>query len=156
MSTTPSLDSNALSYPFLEDADRYPWIPMNNGAQYQDLHVGNGKTPTPGSAIYMHYRGYLQDGTVFDDTYKRRQWYRFTYGTNAILPALEQAMATMREGGKRRILLPPNLAYGKNGFTPPDKEGEAAIPIPPDSTLIFDITFLWMREPEYDKIRRFK
>ncbi len=152
--TSATLQSAPPNFPFLQPPSRYPWERLPGGVWIQDVVVGSGKTPSPGVAVYLQIRGRLADGTVFFDTYRRKKWYVFTYGDGSVMKALEAAIATMREGGKRRVVSPPVLAYGVHGYKPDESEGTVAIP--PNATLVYEITFLWIRAPESEKLNKFK
>lgn len=126
------------------------WVKTANGVLYYDIHKGRGKVPENGVAVYLHIRGYLEDGTQVLNTFKRREYFIFTYGKGQVIKGLEEGIATMREGGKRVIVIPPELAYGSEGYESSDSY------VPPDSALIFEVSFLWIRAPEWDKLNKFE
>lgn len=126
------------------------WLEGEGSVWYQDVHIGKGKVLQNGVAVYMHFKGYLRDGTLFENTFAQRDCFLFTYGKGQVIKGLEYGIMGMREGGKRRICIPPERAYGSEGF----KDDETTIP--PDSPLFFEVSLLWIREPEFDKLRMFK
>lgn len=83
-----------------------------------------------GDLVHMHYTGTLEDGTVFDSSVDRGQYFTFTLGTGQVIKGWDQGLLGMCEGEKRRLVIPPHLAYGKRAMG--DK-------IPADSTLIFEV-----------------
>uniref|UniRef100_A0A1B0DBC0 peptidylprolyl isomerase n=1 Tax=Phlebotomus papatasi TaxID=29031 RepID=A0A1B0DBC0_PHLPP len=83
-----------------------------------------------GDLVHMHYTGTLEDGTVFDSSVERGQYFTFTLGTGQVIKGWDQGLLGMCEGEKRRLVIPPHLAYGKRAMG--DK-------IPADSTLIFEV-----------------
>lgn len=97
-----------------------------------DLKVGSGKAAKAGDAVSVNYRGTLTDGTVFDESYKRGQPFDFTLGSG-VIEGWSQGVAGMKEGGKRKLVIPPSLGYGAEG---------AGGVIPPNATLIFEIELL--------------
>lgn len=101
-----------------------------SGLQYEVVTEGTGKTPTDTDMVEVHYTGTLVDGTEFDSSHKRGQ--PATFGVKQVIPGWTEALKLMKEGGKMRVVLPAEIAYGKRG-TPG---------IPPDSTLIFDMELL--------------
>jgi len=80
-----------------------------------------------GDTVYVNYIGTLEDGTEFDNSYKRGEPIVFELGTGRVIKGWDQGIAGMKVGEKRKLTIPPNLAYGAGG----------AAPIPPNSTLIF-------------------
>ncbi|XP_055311749.1 peptidyl-prolyl cis-trans isomerase FKBP2 [Sitodiplosis mosellana] len=82
-----------------------------------------------GDLVHIHYTGTLENGKVFDSSVEREQPLTFTLGTGQVIKGWDQGLLGMCQGEKRRLVIPPELAYGKNGA------GDA---IPPDSTLIFE------------------
>jgi FKBP-type peptidyl-prolyl cis-trans isomerase len=80
----------------------------------------------------VHYTGYLEDGTVFDSSVEQGTPYKVTIGQGFVIQGWEQGLVGMKMGGKRRLVIPPELAYGE--------KGQGAIP--PNTTLIFDIELL--------------
>jgi peptidylprolyl isomerase len=100
-----------------------------SGLMYVDLVEGTGATPSEGDMVAAEYSGWLQDGTLFDSSYNRMEPYRFALGRGQVIPAWDEAISTMKVGGKRLIMAPPDLAYGDRG------KGD----IPPGATLIFEI-----------------
>ncbi|PIQ24802.1 peptidylprolyl isomerase [bacterium (Candidatus Blackallbacteria) CG17_big_fil_post_rev_8_21_14_2_50_48_46] len=95
----------------------------------QDLVVGTGPAVATGNAVTVNYIGTLTNGTEFDNSYTRGQPFSFTVGANQVIKGWEQGLIGMQAGGKRRLTIPPHLAYGS---------ATVGI-IPPDSTLIFEI-----------------
>lgn len=98
-----------------------------------DILLGSGAATATGSAVTVHYTGKLADGTTFDSSLDRNQPFTFTVGAGNVIAGWEQGLLGMQVGGKRRLTIPPHLAYGAAG-----------IPgvIPPQSTLIFEIELL--------------
>lgn len=94
-----------------------------------DLRVGKGKVAKTGDHVVMQYRGTLTDGTVFDESYKRGQPFDFTIGGGQVIKGWDEGIPGMKEGGKRKLIIPPDMGYGAGG------QG----PIPPNATLIFEV-----------------
>jgi peptidylprolyl isomerase len=120
------------------DIDRKPKVPRGKGdppstLQVQDLIVGKGKTARTGATVSVKYVGVLfENGKEFDASWKggKGQTFQFPLGGGQVIPGWDQGVAGMKEGGRRKLIIPPDLAYGAQGF-PPD--------IPPNAALIFDI-----------------
>lgn len=108
-----------------------PAGPSGSGTlQTEDLVVGTGATAANGSTVTVLYVGRLTNGTVFDDAFARNQPIQFRIGANQVIPGFEQGIVGMRVGGRRRITIPPDLAYGSQGRPPA---------IPPNATLVFEV-----------------
>jgi peptidylprolyl isomerase len=121
------------------DIDRKPKVPQGKGDPptelvVQDLIVGDGKRAQSGDLVSVQYVGVLfENGKQFDaswDGNRPGQAFQFPLGAGQVIPGWDQGVVGMREGGRRKLIIPPDLAYGAPGF-PPD--------IPPDAALIFDI-----------------
>jgi FKBP-type peptidyl-prolyl cis-trans isomerase len=95
----------------------------------EDLVVGTGATAAVGDTVNVHYVGTLTNGTKFDSSYDRGAPYTFQIGAGRVIAGWEQGVPGMKVGGKRRLTIPPSLAYGN----------QAVGSIPPNSTLVFDI-----------------
>jgi FKBP-type peptidyl-prolyl cis-trans isomerase len=102
-----------------------------SGLQYLVLEEGKGKSPKATDTVLVHYKGNLLDGTEFDSSYKRNE--PISFPLNGVIPGWTEGVQLMKEGGKVRLFIPSNLAYGSRG---------AGGVIPPDSTLVFDIELL--------------
>ncbi len=98
----------------------------------QDDTVGSGAEATSGATVTVNYTGMLTDGKVFDSSIPRNQPFSFQLGAGQVIQGWEQGVAGMKVGGKRRLVIPPNLGYGPQGTGP----------IPGNATLIFDIELL--------------
>jgi FKBP-type peptidyl-prolyl cis-trans isomerase len=102
----------------------------------QDAVVGSGALAEPGSSVEILYVGMLQDGTVFDSSANNNnEPLAFTLGAPGIIPGFQIGVNGMREGGERRIQIPPELGYGTQDV----KDATGKVIIPANSTLIFDI-----------------
>ena len=100
----------------------------------EDLEEGDGAEAKAGDALTVHYVGVVYDnGQEFDSSYDRGEPITFQLGTGGVIPGWDQGLEGMKEGGRRQLVIPPDLAYGKAG-DPPD--------IPPDSTLVFVIDLI--------------
>jgi FKBP-type peptidyl-prolyl cis-trans isomerase FkpA len=102
------------------------------GLIYESLKDGSGAQPTgPKSVVQVHYRGTLADGTEFDSSYKRGQPAAFPL--NQVIHCWTEGVARMKEGGKARLICPPDTAYGARGA------GKA---VPPNATITFEVELL--------------
>ena len=107
-------------------------ITTASGLKYTDQKVGDGATPKLGQKVQVHYIGWLENGREFNNSYKGGTPVEFQLGPD-LIPGWNETLQTMKVGGKRRIILPPNLAYGPTGRPPT---------IPPNATLTFEIELL--------------
>jgi peptidylprolyl isomerase len=97
----------------------------------KDLIKGTGATAKAGDQVVVQYVGVdYKSGKQFDASWDRGQPFPFQLGAGQVIPGWDQGVLGMREGGRRKLIIPPELAYGAQGF-PPD--------IPPDAALIFDV-----------------
>lgn len=104
-----------------------------SGLKYQDLVVGNGPLPKSGRRVRVHYTGWLTDGTKFDSSVDRNDPFEFTLGAGEVISGWDEGVGTMHVGGKRKLTIPPQLAYGSRG---------AGGVIPPNATLVFEVELL--------------
>ena len=102
------------------------------GLKYVDLTVGEGAEAVPGKTVTVHYTGVLENGTKFDSSLDRQEPFTFRLGAQEVIDGWDQGIAGMKVGGKRKLTIPPELAYGD--------QGSGAIP--PGSTLIFEVQLL--------------
>jgi FKBP-type peptidyl-prolyl cis-trans isomerase len=110
---------------------------MPNGLKYTDTKTGDGATATPGNKVSVHYTGWLYNngakGTKFDSSVDRGQPFQFTLGAHQVIAGWDEGVAGMKVGGKRTLIIPPELGYGARG---------AGGVIPPNATLMFDVELL--------------
>ena len=103
-----------------------------SGLHILDLQVGEGDEAVPQHNVTVHYTGWFLDGEKFDSSVDRGDPFRFTLGDGQVIAGWDEGVAGMLVGGRRRLVIPPELAYGEAGRTG----------IPPNSTLVFDVELL--------------
>jgi peptidylprolyl isomerase len=108
-------------------------VVIPTGLKYVDLEVGEGPEAASGNVVEVHYTGRLENGTKFDSSLDRQEPYTFRLGAGEVIEGWDQGIAGMKVGGKRKLIIPPDLGYGNEGA------GEA---IPPGATLIFEVELL--------------
>jgi len=112
----------------------------SSGLQIIDSTVGTGPSPTPGQTCVMHYTGWLYEdgkkGKKFDSSVDRNQPFEFPIGQRRVIAGWDEGVASMKVGGKRTLIIPPELGYGARG---------AGGVIPPNATLIFDVELLGVK-----------
>jgi FKBP-type peptidyl-prolyl cis-trans isomerase FkpA len=99
------------------------------GVTIQDLKIGDGATATSGKVVSAHYTGRFPDGAKFDSSYDAGLPIDFLLGAGKVIKGWDVGIEGMRVGGKRKLTIPPELAYGARGGGP----------IPPNATLVFDV-----------------
>jgi peptidylprolyl isomerase len=108
-----------------------------SGLQYEDTKVGTGASPQKGQTCVMNYTGWLWEngakGKKFDSSLDRGTPFSFPIGQGRVIKGWDEGVATMKVGGKRTLLIPPDLGYGSRG---------AGGVIPPNATLIFEVELL--------------
>jgi FKBP-type peptidyl-prolyl cis-trans isomerase len=108
-------------------------ITTASGMQYVDILIGEGDSPAAGNMVTVHYTGWLLNGKKFDSSVDRNQPFSFKLAAGQVIKGWDEGVASMQRGGQRRLILPPELAYGARG---------AGGVIPPDATLIFDVQLI--------------
>ena len=93
-------------------------ITTDSGLKYQDLKVGTGDTATKGDTVVVHYTGWLTDGKKFDSSVDRGKPFEFPLGAGRVIKGWDEGVAGMKEGGKRKLIIPYKLAYGEPGRPP--------------------------------------
>jgi len=116
-------------------------ITTSTGLKYIDEVIGTGKTPQPGDKVKVHYTGTLEDGTKFDSSRDRNQPFEFTIGVGRVIKGWDEGVSTMKESGKRKLIIPSDLGYGERG---------AGKLIPPGATLHFDVELIEVIEKFVD------
>lgn len=141
MATQPTLVAQSASDLLPDETtDEAPTTDMDEnmtttdtGLMYEDLEVGTGAVPTQGQAVTVHYTGTLENGEKFDSSRDRNRPFSFTIGVGQVIKGWDEGVASMRVGGRRKLVIPPDLGYGPRG---------AGGVIPPNATLIFDVELI--------------
>ncbi|MEA5625698.1 FKBP-type peptidyl-prolyl cis-trans isomerase [Nostoc sp. UHCC 0251] len=107
-----------------------------SGLKYVELKEGTGATPQSGQTVEVHYVGTLEDGTKFDSSRDRGQPFSFKIGVGQVIKGWDEGLSTMKVGGRRQLIIPPELGYGARG---------AGGVIPPNATLLFDVELLGVK-----------
>ena len=107
-----------------------------SGLGYIDLVPGTGASPKSGDRVTVHYTGYLTDGKKFDSSVDRGQPLTFVIGIGKVIRGWDEGVMTMKVGGKRKLIIPPQLGYGSRG---------AGSAIPPNAELVFDVELLGIK-----------
>lgn len=111
-------------------------IILPSGLRYQDLKIGEGEEARDRKILEVHYTGWLGDGTKFDSTQDCDRPLTLRLGAGDVVKGLDEGLAGMRVGGKRRLIVPPELGFGK--------EGGGGV-IPPNATLLYEVELLDVR-----------
>jgi peptidylprolyl isomerase len=135
-SPSPSPSPSASPSPGADDFNAgkgLPVVTLPDGLKFIDLVAGTGATPAKGDTISVQYTGWLSNGIKFDSSRDRGTPASFQIGVGAVIPGWDEAVITMKIGGKRKLILPPDLGYGAAGQPPT---------IPANSTLVFEVELL--------------
>lgn len=130
--SAPAADATKVPDTTTIDGKTVPLTKTASGLRYYDMKVGTGPSPKTGQTVSVQYTGTLLDGTKFDSTADHGgQPFEFPVGAGQVIQGWDEGVLPMKVGGKRRLVIPGDLAYGAN--PPPGS------PIPPNATLVFDI-----------------
>jgi len=105
----------------------------DSGLEIHEVERGFGEVARAGKTVSVHYTGYLEDGTKFDSSLDRGEPFTFQLGAGKVIRGWDEGLAGMKVGGRRKLIIPSELAYGSRG---------AGRLIPPDATLVFDVELL--------------
>ncbi|MDG2269350.1 MAG: FKBP-type peptidyl-prolyl cis-trans isomerase [Alphaproteobacteria bacterium] len=123
-----------------ENSDAQETITTSSGLQYIEHEVGSGDIAKAGDTVDVHYTGWLyndgEKGTKFDSSVDRGQTFSFPLGAGRVIKGWDEGVAGMQPGGKRTLILKPDLGYGASG---------AGGVIPPNATLMFDVELIAIR-----------
>ena len=115
-------------------------VTTSSGLQIIDTKVGTGASPKPNQTAIVHYTGWLYEngvkGKKFDSSVDRNEPFEFPVGAGRVIKGWDEGVATMKIGGKRTLIVPPQLGYGARG---------AGGAIPPNATLMFDVELLGVK-----------
>ena len=124
----------------LTPARAQPVMTTPSGLQITDTKAGDGASPKTGQTCVMHYTGWLYEngtkGKKFDSSVDRGEPFELPIGTDQVIRGWDEGVATMKVGGKRTLIIPPELGYGARG---------AGGVIPPNATLIFDVELIGVK-----------
>mgnify|MGYP001353332493 CR=1 FL=1 len=114
-------------------------VETDTGLKYIDIMEGKGTSPQAGQRVSVHYSGWLYDetqpenkGEMFDSSRKKGQPFGFVLGVGSVIKGWDEGVLSMRVGGQRELIIPPELGYGASGIGP----------IPPNATLLFEVELL--------------
>ncbi|HEX8825819.1 MAG TPA: FKBP-type peptidyl-prolyl cis-trans isomerase [Archangium sp.] len=107
----------------------------DTGLYTQDLVVGTGDEATNGRTVFVHYSGWLPDGTLFDTSRDSERAFSFVLGQRRVIQGWDEGLVGMKAGGQRRLVIPSSLGYGE----------QSVGGLPPNSVLVFDVELLSVR-----------
>ena len=128
---TMATEKTSSSNPPLNEAEIGSSQVTSSGLKITELVLGDGKEATPGTKVSVNYKGTLVYGKEFDSSYGRGP-FEFSLGAGMVIKGWDEGVAGMRVGGKRKLVIPPELGYGSRGIGP----------IPPNSVLNFEVELL--------------
>lgn len=117
---------------YLSNNQQEKWIITPSGLKYYDLVVGSGGLPATGKKVTINFIMKTEDGTLIEDTYKSGIPMSFILGNKDAIEGLEEAITTMRVGGRRKLIVPPELGFGTHSYRN----------IPPNSHLYLEVELL--------------
>jgi peptidylprolyl isomerase len=133
-------DVQAPAAPAAADLENLPGEPLvgsfettASGLQIAVQSEGTGATASQGQTVAVHYSGFLTDGTPFDSSLASGQPIEFVLGVRAVIDGWDEGLTGMAVGERRKLVIPPDLAYGADGYPPV---------IPPNSVLVFDVELM--------------
>ncbi|MCK4659788.1 MAG: FKBP-type peptidyl-prolyl cis-trans isomerase [Phycisphaerae bacterium] len=125
------------SPPTIPETPEGEYVINTSGLKYHDIKVGEGESPTETSRVKIHFTGWLEDGTVIDSTILHDMPQDIPLAAPGVIKGWLEGIITMKVGGKRKLVIPPDMAYGKRG-----RPG-----VPPESTVIYEIELLEIIKP---------
>ena len=105
---------------------------LEYGLEIEEIITGQGPVASNGNKLFVNYKGTLENGTVFDSSYVRKTPFDFVLGAGTVISGFDQGLEGMKVGGKRKLIVPPDLAYGSTG------SGS----IPPNATVTFEVELI--------------
>ena len=129
--------ASAATWPTDPDAHLLEWTRIDTGVEYTDLAEGSAPLAVDGARVVVHYTGMLADGTVFDSSLDRGSPFTFKIGARQVIRGWEDGLVGAAPGAVRRLVIPPDQGYGN----------KASGPIPPGSTLFFQVEVLEVHPP---------
>ena len=134
--TTPGQAPLASEYAAEPGVDLGAMEVTESGLYVLDVREGEGAEAVSGNSVVVHYTGWLDDGKKFDSSVDRGRPFEFQVGTGQVIKGWDEGVATMKVGGKRKLLIPPDLGYGARG---------AGGVIPPNARLTFEVELLGVK-----------
>jgi FKBP-type peptidyl-prolyl cis-trans isomerase FkpA len=113
-------------------------VTTDSGLKYEDLTEGTGDAAKKDDTVEVHYTGWLKDGTKFDSSKDRDEPFKFKLGAGKVIKGWDEGVVGIKVGGKRKLIIPPELGYGKRG---------AGNVIPPNAELTFEVELLKIVKP---------
>lgn len=133
------LASGAAAQDESKDKKKGKIVETKSGLKYEDLKEGTGPEAKRGDVVEVHYTGRLKDGKKFDSSKDRGKPFSFQLGASQVIKGWDEGVQGMKVGGTRKLIIPPDLAYGARGF------GNV---IPPNSELTFEVELLKVKGKE--------
>lgn len=128
----PPRDLQLIDYAPQLNVDLRRMTRTSSGLYLEDVRTGDGDEAKPGDTIRMLYAGYLPDGTLVEEIRDADRTPPFVLGAGRIIPGWEEGIPGMREGGIRKLVIPPSLGFGASGRSP----------VPPNAVLVFDLELI--------------